>query len=504
MTSLLRRLIPKLPRVTVVGRSNVGKSTLFNKLAQNGKFAIVDKTAGTTRDAKETGVSFGHLHFLLTDTPGADQPPNDVSFTTQQSIEDSAVALLVTDGRTGLLEEDREWAKYVQKKLAKKGSNKRGEMLWVVNKCENPQAVKMESSDTLIGGMQHPVPVFVSAEHALGITTDLFPCLREILDPSPGQQLTGDAKHRDIDVPLLDVDVSGPSDVSVQNPPKLSDESVVESLTDKDQSAAEKQSPIRLAIVGRPNSGKSTLLNQFLGEERVLAGPTPGLTRDAIEVPCVFEDPDKSFSTREIIAIDTAGLRRAAKRDGTRPAELADEDAKRAISYANLCVLMIDATEASKMHAPNALREDYTILSRVMEEGRAFVVAINKVDQVDPLVVKSITMYMEHFFGEGLPVVGISAKRGDGCLKLLRRAVRVYDRWNSRIPTAKLNRFVEAHRLETEGLVKYVTQARSRPPTFVAWCRTEPDESWQRWFAAKIRTEFDLFGVPFRVKYRAR
>lgn len=484
MAPIIRRIAPLLPRVAIFGRPNVGKSSLFNKLCQS-SLALVDKTAGVTRDTRDRITELGHLRFVVTDTPGADVPPHDVSPATVEALRAAHIGLLVTDGRAGLMPVDRDWAIFASKYLGKDVENqRRGEMLWVVNKCENMEAVKVEDARRLVGGMAHPEPIFISAEHNIGIMSDLFDKLRQCLpaeSPMNSEQASSVVSH-------TASKRQQPVDVVAQPDAEM------EALADEQSVPEEDCRPIRIAIVGRPNVGKSTLLNQLVGEDCVLTGPTPGLTRDAIEIAGVYDG-------RQVIVVDTAGMQRAARRDGTRLADITEAQSRRALAFANVCVVVIDATATKDMLHPHPHREDYNILQRSLDEGRAVVVAINKCDEAGQQVVSALKSHVEQTFAK-VPVVCISGRTGAGCGHLVRLAMTVYDRWRTRISTGILNRFVAGHALETEGVVKYVTQVKSRPPTFVAWCKGVPDESWQRWFSGKIREEFNLFGVPFRVKYR--
>ncbi len=412
--------------VAIVGRPNVGKSTLFNRLVGK-RVALVDDTPGVTRDRREGQGRLGSLRFRVIDTAG---------------LEEADVALFMVDAREGLTPTDRHFAEWLRRS--------RTPVVLVANKSEG-RAAALGAGEAYALGFGDPLPI--SAEHAEGLV-DLY----EALAPF----------ERD----------------------------------DDDETAREKEAPLRLAIVGRPNAGKSTLVNRLLGEERMLTGPEPGITRDSISVPWRWKD-------RALELFDTAGLRRRA-RVTSKLEKLSAADALRAIDFAHIVVLLLDATAPLE-------KQDLTIAARALDEGRGVVVAVNKWDLIEDRreAMGRVRDRLQTSLPQagGPPVVTLSALTGKGVEKLLPAAFALYDKWRIRVPTARLNRWLEdalerhPPPLGASGRrirIRYMTQAKARPPTFVAFASTPTalPESYLRYLQHGLREAFDLAGVPVRILLR--
>jgi GTP-binding protein len=433
-----------LPVVVIAGRPNVGKSTLFNKLAGR-RTAIVSDTPGVTRDRKEADALLRGKRVRLVDTAGLEESAPETLFGRMRASSEAAVAhadlvLFVVDARSGLLPADEHFADW----LRRQGRP----VLPVVNKAEGRAgaAAALEAYSLGLGE-----PVAVSAEHGEGLA-DL---MREIADRLPEQ----------------------------------------------DDPAASADRPLKLAIVGRPNAGKSTLLNRLLGEERMITGPEPGLTRDAVAVQ--LEDEHG-----RIELVDTAGLRRKARIE--QPLEKMSVSASiEALKMAEVVVLVVDATLG--------LHEQDLQIGRLIErEGRACVLVLNKWDAVPDRSAarRAIADRLEISLAQmkGIPVVTLSAMTGAGLERLLPAVRQVYETWNRRIPTGELNRWFEtALERHAPPLVdgrrlklRYITQAKARPPTFVTFgTRAEQmPEDYQRYLANSLRDSFGLPGVPIRLLTR--
>lgn len=439
-----------LPLVVIAGRPNVGKSTLFNRLVGK-RQALVADTPGVTRDRKEAEALVRGRVIRLIDTAGLEEaPPESLAGRLRET---SAVAtagadlvLFVVDARAGVTPADRHFAQW----LRRQGRP----VLLVANKVEG-RASQSSVLDAFALGLGEPLAV--SAEHGEGIS-DLMAEIAERLPPVDASVQQGEGKE-----------------------------------------TASK--PLRLAIVGRPNAGKSTLLNRLVGEERMVTGPEPGLTRDAVSV--ILEDP-----SGPIELVDTAGLRRRARIDA--PLEkLAVGAAIGALKLAEVVVLVVDASEG--LHD-----QDLHIAQLVEREGRACVLALNKWDAVADRSAarRAIGERLEMSLAQmrGIAVVPLSALTGAGIERLVPAVRRAYEVWNRRLPTAELNRwFEQALARHSPPLVngrrlkpRYMTQAKARPPTFVLFgTRAERlPEDYQRYLVNSLRETFDLPGTPIRLQLR--
>lgn len=447
--------------VAIVGRPNVGKSTLFNRMTGK-RAALVDSTPGLTRDRREGEAVVGRHTVRLIDTAGLEEASAGsiearMRQQTEQAIADADVVLFVMDARAGVTPTDRAFAELVRV------SGK--PIVLVANKSEG-KGGDAGFYDAFALGFGEPVAV--SAEHGEGML-DL------------AQALTAHLPELAADDP----------DRSWDDTPD-GDGAVAEEAPDR---------PLKVAIVGRPNAGKSTLVNALLGEERMITGPEPGLTRDSIELPLVFQG-------RKIALFDTAGLRRKS-RIVERTEQLAASDTLRAIRFAEVVVLLIDAERPFE-------KQDLQIGDLAATEGRAVVIAINKWDLVEDKqkMLRDLKEVVEQQLAQlrGVPVVTLSAVSGRGLDKLMKAVLDVYEMWNRRISTHKLNDWlrgvVERHSPPASSgrpiRLRYMTQPSARPPTFVIFC-SKPDDlpkSYLRFLTASLRETFDLPAVPIRLQLR--
>ncbi len=441
--------------VAIIGRPNVGKSTLFNRFAGK-KLALVDDMPGLTRDRKETRIRIGKHDVILTDTAGLeDAEPGSIAARmreqSEQAIAESDLVIFVLDARAELTAADRGIATLLRT------SGK--PYLLVANKCEGRAADEGYYGAFELGLGE---PLAISAEHNLGFS-DLFSDVAGRLDA-----LSEEAGDRE------------------------------------EESEAEPEGgvrPLKLAIAGRPNAGKSTLANSLLGEERMITGPEAGLTRDAIAA-------EFDWKGRKVRLFDTAGLRRKA-RITARPETLAVGDALRAIRFAEVVVLLLDA------EAPLE-KQDLTIADLVEREGRGLVFAVNKWDLVaEPQSrLAELKKAAERTLPQlaGAPLVPVSALSGRGLDKVMQAAFKVYEAWNKRIPTAELNRWfaaaldkhqppaVSGRRIK----LRYITQANARPPTFIIFS-SRPEalpESYLRYLVNDLKKAFGLGPSPVRLHVR--
>ena len=436
-----------LPLVVIAGRPNVGKSTLFNRLAGR-RMALVADTPGVTRDRKETEAMLRGRLVRLVDTAGLEEaPPESLAGRMREgagvATEAADVVVFVVDARSGVTPADRHFAQW----LRRQGR----QVLLVANKAEG-RSTRSAVLDAFELGLGEPLAV--SAEHGEGIS-ELMSEIADRLPPAEAEADAADAAAR----------------------------------------------PLKLAIVGRPNSGKSTLLNRLIGEERMLTGPEPGLTRDAVAV--VLNDRNGPIEL-----VDTAGLRRRARVEAQLE-KLAVGAAIGALKLAEVVVLVVDAVDG--LHD-----QDLQIAQLVEREGRACVLALNKWDAVADrsktrrLITERLGESLAQL--KGLPVVTISALTGMGVDKLLPAVRRAHAVWNTRLPTAALNRWfeqaLERHQLPLVSgrrlKLRYITQAKARPPTFVAFgTRAEQlPEDYQRYLINSLREAFELPGTPIRLQLR--
>ena len=443
--------------VAIVGRPNVGKSTLFNRLAGR-RVALVDDTPGVTRDRREGTARLGDLTFTIIDTAGLEESrPESLSgrmrAQTETAIAGADAVFFLIDARAGILPDDRVFADMLRR--AGKPT------ILVANKTEGRKgsAGAYEAFDLGLGE-----PVAISAEHGDGLA-NLYEALCAAM---PAQTAAPDD----------DEDEAG-----------------------EEPAAAGK--PIRIAVVGRPNAGKSTLINRLLGEERLLVGPEAGLTRDSITVPLTWRG-------QNFLVHDTAGLRRRSRVEG-KLEKLSVADALEAIRFAEVVILLIDATVAFE-------EQDLRIADLVEREGRALVLGINKWDlqEAAPGAIARLHEQADRLLTQvkGVPVVAVSGLTGAGLDHLMKAVGDIHALWNKRVSTHALNRWLEqtlaAHpppavsgrRLK----LNYITQPKTRPPSFVLFC-TRADalpDSYQRYLVNSLRESFALPGVPIRLTLREK
>ena len=465
----------------IVGRPNVGKSTLFNRLIGRHR-AIVDDQPGVTRDRREGHATLAKLSFRIIDTAGLEDADRDtledrMRRQTEMAIREADVTLLVIDARAGVTPID----KFFAGEIRKSGNH----VILLANKCEG----KAGSSGLADGwglGLGEPIPI--SAAHGEGLV-DLHDALLDA------------ARQLGMEAILLGefaADEETISDEFEQDEKYDKNGNSLDSWVD-DQA----QMPMRIAIVGRPNMGKSTLINSLLSEDRLLTGPEAGITRDAIEL-------DFEFKGQPYKLVDTAGMRRRA-RVVNKVEKLMVNDALRAIQFAHLCVLLVDATEP--IH-----KQDLAIARLIEDEGRAIVIGANKWDAVRDrhAASKQISDRLQTSLAQlrGVPVVQLSGLHKKGLSKLLEAAEDMYRIWNMRISTGRLNRWLEtmleAHPpplVEGRRLrIRYMTQIKTRPPTFALFVSRPADfpESYLRYLTAGLRVDFALRGIPIRMVMRKR
>ncbi|MGU9961817.1 MAG: ribosome biogenesis GTPase Der [Candidatus Puniceispirillales bacterium WSBS_2018_MAG_OTU23] len=467
--------------IAIVGRPNVGKSTIFNRLTGR-KQAIVNDQPGVTRDRREGQGRLAALEFTLIDTAGLEEAQigsleERMRRQTEKAINAAELTLMVFDAREGITPLDKFFANAIRKA----GS----EVLLVGNKCEG-KAGQSGIAEAWNLGFGTPIPI--SAEHGEGLG-DLHDALIEVAT-SQGllSELTG----------VIPLGYEDDNDVS--------DEENVEEDGDDDEDGGvwfDKgyERPMRIAIIGRPNMGKSTLINRLIGEERLLTGPEAGITRDAIEVPFTIDD-------RKLILIDTAGMRRRARVYEDLEKQMVD-DALSAIRFAHICILCIDARQPLN-------KQDLSIARLVTEEGRGLVIAANMWDDVSNKneVREELRYRLDQSLGQvrGVSLMAISALRGTGIDKMMDAAFDIYKRWNIRLATSRVNRWLEtmleAHPpplVQGRRLrIRYATQIKTRPPTFALFVSRPADlpDHYLRYLASGLRQDFDMDGLPIRLLMR--
>jgi GTPase len=447
-----------LPTVAIIGRPNVGKSTLFNRLVGK-KIALVDDQPGVTRDRREGTGRLFDLTFNIIDTAGYEDDdvatlPGRMRQQTEAAVDGADVALFVIDGRAGVTPLDEEIARWLRSTTTP--------IVLAVNKAEGKHA-----EDTVLEAyaLGFGEGVALSAEHGEGMA-DLFQALLPHVDG--GEEVK--------------VDVEAPD------------------------------APLKLAIVGRPNAGKSTLINRLLGEDRLVTGPEAGITRDSITVDWEWQDPnpsDPDLAVRKVRLIDTAGMRKRA-RVQEKLEKLSVADARRAIDFAEVVVLLLDASKGLEL-------QDLKIADGVLEEGRALIIGINKWDIAEnaSTLFNGIRAALDEGLAQlkGVPMIAVSAATGKGLDQLISAAFAAREAWSRRVPTATLNRWfeaaVDANPPPAPGgkriKLRYITQARNRPPTFVIF-GTRVDQlptSYHRYLLNGIRRDLDFGAVPVRINLRS-
>ncbi|MEN2494875.1 MAG: GTPase Der [Hyphomicrobiaceae bacterium hypho_1] len=454
------------PVIAIIGRPNVGKSTLFNRLTGK-RLALVSNVPGLTRDRREDyAYIIGHKVKLI-DTAGLEETvvgsiPERMRKQSEQALAKAHIILFIIDARTGIVPADIQFSKMTRRTGLP--------IVLVANKCEGLLAenILCEAFELGLGK-----PVSISAEHNKGIR-ELCTDILLGLGLKPIQTSCSKVKSQFNDI----IDI----------PPK---KEIVPYL----------QRPIKIAVVGRPNSGKSTLINALLDEERMITGPEPGLTHDAISSDFVWKG-------KNLKLFDTAGLRRKS-RIHKNIEKLSASDTIRAIKFADVVILMIDASQALE-------HQDLTIADHVITEGRTIVIAINKWDKIEnkQLVAKNIRLIVKDKLAQvqGVPIVQISALAECGLDKLMNATIAAYDVWNKRIGTSSLNLWlqeaVSQHMPPSfrgrRVRLRYITQPLTRPPTFAIFC-SQPDglsKSYTRYLLNSLRETFKIPGTPIRINIR--
>lgn len=448
-----------LPTVAIIGRPNVGKSTLFNRLVGK-RLALVDDQPGVTRDRREGEASLIGMDFRVIDTAGFEDEdaatlPGRMRVQTQAAVDNADVALFVVDARAGVTPLDHEIARWLR------GSST--PVVLVANKAEGKaaEAGLYEAYELGLGE-----PVAISAEHATGIV-ELFEALRPLIEKEEEAAWPEEAEGEE---------------------------------------EYDSKAPLKLAIVGRPNAGKSTLINKILDEERLITGPEAGITRDSISIDWNWEFEGE---LRPVKLIDTAGMRKKA-RVQDKLEKLSVADALHAVDFAEVVVLLLDATKGLEV-------QDLKIADRVLQEGRALIIALNKWDVAmeGSSLYQGVRAALDEGLAQvkGVPLLTISGYTGKGIDQLLKVAFDVRDAWSRRVTTGQLNRWLEGA-LEANPppapkgkriKLRYVTQTSTRPPSFVLF-GTRVDmlpESYRRYLLNGIRRELDFGAVPVRLTLRA-
>src|ERR1700752_1150099 len=443
--------------IDIIGRPNVGKSTLFNRLVGQ-KLALVGDMPGVTRDRREGEGKLADLQFTIIDTAGLDEGARGSLTARMQEQTEAAIAqadalMFVIDARAGLTPTDRAFADFARR------ANK--PVVLVANKAEGKHG-ELGAMESYALGLGDPVQV--SAEHGEGMG-ELYDALRALMPE-----------------PIEDEEEIGEEDIS-------------------EEEAATR--PIRVAIVGRPNAGKSTLINQLLGEERLLTSPEAGTTRDSIAVEIAWQG-------RKFRVFDTAGLRRRSRIE-EKLEKLSVADALRAVRFAEVVVLMMDAQNKFE-------EQDLRIADLIEREGRALVIAVNKWDLMgrQSSLISALRTDVDHLLPQvkGTPVVAVSGLMGEGIDRLMSAIEGAYAVWNRRVPTASLNRWFEqavdsnpppavsGRRLK----LNYITQTKGRPPSFVLFCSRADavPQSYLRYLTNSLREAFDLPGTPIRITLREK
>ncbi|WP_299826802.1 ribosome biogenesis GTPase Der [uncultured Roseobacter sp.] len=461
--------------LAIVGRPNVGKSTLFNRLVGK-RLALVDDQPGVTRDLREGAARLADLRFTVIDTAGLEEVTDDslqgrMRRLTERAVDMADICLFMVDARVGITPSDLVFADILRKRSA--------HVILAANKAEGSAADAgvIEAYSLGLGE-----PIRLSAEHGEGLN-DLYTHLMPLVDQF-AERAAEDAP--DIDVTLDEDD--GDMEAEIPMP------------TDK--------KPLQVAVVGRPNAGKSTLINQILGEDRLLTGPEAGITRDAISLRIDWAGPEGQAVPMRIF--DTAGMRKKAKVQ-EKLEKLSVGDGLRAVKFAEVVVVLLDAEIPFE-------QQDLRIADLAEREGRAVVIAVNKwdIEENRQAKLKELKESFERLLPQlrGAPLITVSAKTGRGLDRLQSAIMRAYEVWNRRVSTAHLNRWlagmVEAHPPPApQGKrikLRYMTQAKTRPPGFVVMC-SHPDkvpESYSRYLVNGLRLDFDMPGTPIRLWMRGQ
>lgn len=465
--------------LAIVGRPNVGKSTLFNRLAGK-QLAIVDDTPGVTRDWREAEGNLMGQPMRILDTAGLEESFDDsiqgrMRRQTEAALKQADAVLFLVDGRSGITPLDEHFAGWLRKQKIP--------TVIGVNKCENEMAAQSGIAEAYGLGLGEPVAI--SAAHGIGLD-DLYHILKQYFPPEDEGEFGEEGSGNFIPDEELDA-LEGSEEFDFAALP----------VEEEDLSK-----PIKLAIVGRPNVGKSTLMNALLQEERVMTGPEAGITRDAIAVDWMYKD-------RRFRLVDTAGIRKRARVQEAIE-KMSVEDSMRAIRLAQVVILVIDSQAILE-------KQDIQIAEHVLNEGRALIIAVNKWDIVGDRkeALEEVQYRLETSLAQvkNVPVVTISALKNKNTDRLMDGVLAIYEIWNRRVSTGKMNRWLAA--MESQhpaplvqgkpNRLKYITQIKTRPPTFALWV-SRPKElpaAYKRYIINGIRADFDLPGIPVRLLVRA-
>ncbi|MEZ5715648.1 MAG: ribosome biogenesis GTPase Der [Paracoccaceae bacterium] len=457
--------------LAIVGRPNVGKSTLFNRLVGK-KLALVDDQPGVTRDLREGEARLGDLRFTVIDTAGLEEATDEslqgrMRRLTERAVDMADICLFMIDARAGVTPTDEVFADILRKRSA--------HVILAANKAEGAAA---DAGVIEAWGLGLGEPIRLSAEHGEGLN-ELYSVL----------------------MPLADEFAERAAEAAPETEVELSEDEAEEGEDATPVPTAGK--PLQIAVVGRPNAGKSTLINKILGEERLLTGPEAGITRDAISLRLDWDGvPVRIF--------DTAGMRKKAKVQD-KLEKLSVSDGLRAVKFAEVVIVLLDAAIPFE-------QQDLRIADLAEREGRAVVVAVNKWDIEDDKQQKlhALKEAFERLLPQlkGAPLVTVSAKTGRGLDRLQAAVMKAYEVWNRRVPTAQLNRWLsgmlEQHPPPApQGKrikLRYMTQAKTRPPGFVVMCN-HPEklpESYSRYLVNGLRVDFDMPGTPIRLTMRSQ
>ncbi|WP_435641003.1 ribosome biogenesis GTPase Der [Micavibrio aeruginosavorus] len=464
--------------LVIIGRPNVGKSTLFNRLARK-QMAIIDDTPGVTRDWRETEGWLLDKKIRLIDTAGLEEAFDDsmrgkMRRQTELALAEADAVLFMVDGRSGITPMDKHFANWLRRQDIP--------TVLAVNKCEHENAAAAGLAEAYALGLGEPLPM--SAAHGYGLD-DLY----HLLSPYFEEEAEVEDAAASFGPSLTDEEIDaleGNEDFDLNTlMPEIDTDTI----------------PLRVAFVGRPNVGKSTLLNALLQEERVMTSPEAGTTRDAIAVKWTYKD-------RLFRLVDTAGMRRKARIDD-RLEKMAVQDSLRAIRLAEVCVLVLDGNNLME-------KQDLGIAEHIIDEGRALVLAINKWDAVEDkaAAMKRIEDRIEASLGQlrEIPVITISALKGKNLEPMLDLVLQTHAVWNRRVPTSRMNRWLRGMEEQNPApmangrpnRLRYITQIKARPPTFALWVSRPGDfpDTYKRYLINGLRRDFDIPGVPVRVMIR--
>ena len=454
--------------LAIVGRPNVGKSTLFNRLVGK-KIALVDDQPGVTRDLREGNGKLGDIKFTVIDTAGLEDARDEslqgrMRALTEHAVEISDICLFMIDARTGVTYMDQTLATILRKNAKN--------VLLVANKSEGSAG---DSGTIEAWGLGLGEPISISAEHGEGMG-DLLHALMPFADQFEGE-LEASMEAAEVDI-------------------------LIDDLGQFDENYFKKK-PLQIAVIGRPNAGKSTLINKILGEDRLLTGPEVGITRDAISLSFVWNGTSVKF-------FDTAGMRKKAKVQD-KIEKLSVSDGLRAVKFAEIVIVLLDADIPFE-------QQDLRIADLAEREGRAVIIAVNKWD-LERSKQKKLNDLIEAFERllpqlKGAPLVTISAKTGIGISQLHEAIMRAYKIWNSRISTAQLNQWLSAMLISHPPpapngrriKMRYITQPKTRPPGFVVMC-SNPEKvpkSYSRYLVNGLREDFNMPGTPIRMTLRSQ